>query len=64
MKKIKITVMRMACYRDLMEKYDIEAVPEFVLVRAGQTDQVFNSSSYGYWTVNDVISWLQSNGIV
>ena len=22
MKKVKITVMRMACYRDLMEKYE------------------------------------------
>ena len=62
----KLTVLMLDAmeYRDLMEKYDIEAVPEFVLVRAGQTDQVFNSSSYGYWTVNDVISWLQSNGIV
>ena len=61
----KLTVLMLDAmeYRDLMEKYDIEAVPEFVLVRAGQNDQVFNSSSYGYWTVNDVISWLQSNGI-
>ena len=50
-------------YRELIEKYDIKAVPEFVLVKPGQPDQVFDSVSYGYWTVNDVIIWLQSNGI-
>ena len=50
-------------YPDLMSKYKIEAVPDFVLIKAGQEDQVFCSSSYGYWSVNDVLSWLQSNGI-
>ena len=50
-------------YRNLIEKYDIKAVPEFVLIRPGQSDQVFDSISYGYWTVNDVIIWLQSNGV-
>ena len=51
-------------YRQLLEKYDINAVPEFVLIRPGQQDQVFESSSYDYWTIYDVVSWLQSNGIV
>ena len=62
----KLTVLMLDAmeYRDLMEKYDIEAVPEYVLIRPGQQDQVFKSSSHGFWTVNDVISWLQSNGIV
>ena len=48
---------------ELLEKYDINAVPEFVLIRAGQPDQVFGSGSYEYWTMNDVILWLQENGI-
>ena len=50
-------------YRELLEKYDIKAVPEFVLIRPGEADSVFDSVSYGYWTVNDVIIWLQDNGI-
>ena len=50
-------------YRDMMDKYEIEAVPEFVLIRAGQEDKVFNGAGYGYWTVGDVVLWLQDNGI-
>ena len=50
-------------YRDLIGKYDINAVPEFVLIRAGQEDKVFGSSSYEYWNTGDVLSWLKSNGI-
>ena len=50
-------------YRSLLEKYDINAVPEFVLIRAGKADEVFGSSSYDYWTMNDVLLWLNNNGI-
>ena len=50
-------------YKDLMDKYEIEAVPEFVLIRKGQADKVFGGMSREYWTVNDVLSWLQENGI-
>ena len=46
-----------------MEKYKIEAVPEFVLKKPGQADKVFESVSYEYWTLNDVIDWLGTNGI-
>ena len=49
-------------YRSLLEKYDINAVPEFVLIKPGQTDNVFGSSSYDYWTMNDVVLWLKENG--
>ena len=49
-------------YRTLLEKYDINAVPEFVLIQAGQAGKVFGSSSYDYWTMNDVVLWLKSNG--
>ena len=50
-------------YKDLMGKYEIEAVPEFVLVRKGQADKIFGGVSREYWTVGDVLSWLQENGI-
>ena len=49
-------------YRTLLEKYDINAVPEFVLIKSGQYDKVFGSSSYDYWTMNDVVLWLKDNG--
>ncbi len=49
-------------YRKLLEKYDINAVPEFVLIKAGQNDKVFGSSSYDYWTMNDVVLWLKESG--
>ena len=61
--KIYVVMLDGMIYRSLLEKYDINAMPEFVLIRAGQEDRVFDSSSYGYWTINDVVSWLQSNGI-
>lgn len=62
----KITVLMLDAmeYPNLMEKYKIEAVPEFVLKKPGQADKVFESVSYEYWTLNDVIAWLNSNGIV
>ena len=50
-------------YKDLMGKYEIEAVPEFVLIRKGQSDKVFGGAAREYWTINDVLSWLQENGI-
>lgn len=51
-------------YRELMDKYEIDAVPDFVLVKAGQADKVFKSGEYEYWTLNDVVLWLKENGVV
>lgn len=61
----KLTVLMLDAmeYKELMDKYEIEAVPEFVLIRKGQADKVFGGMSREYWTVNDVLSWLQENGI-
>ena len=61
----KLTVIMLDAmeYKDLMDKYEIEAVPEFVLIKKGQADKVFGGMSREYWTVNDVLSWLQENGI-
>ena len=50
-------------YRDYITKYEIEAVPEFVLLKPGQSYQKFNSMTYEYWTGTDVVLWLKSNGI-
>lgn len=61
--KFHIVMLDSVDHRDLVEKYDINAVPEFVLIRAGQHDQIFGSGSYEYWSMNDVLLWLQENGI-
>lgn len=61
--KLHVLMLDAMEYRALLEKYDINAVPEFVLIKSGQKDQVFESSTYDYWTINDVVLWLQSNGI-
>lgn len=61
--KLYILMLDAMEYKDKMEKYDIEAVPDFVLIRPGQADQIFGAASYEYWTLNDVIAWLQTNGV-
>ena len=50
-------------YKTYMDKYEIDAVPEFVLIKPGQADQVFGSLQYEYWTISDVVSWLRNNGV-
>lgn len=50
-------------YRVYMDKYKIDAVPEFVLIKPGQPDQAFGSLSYEYWTISDIAAWLRSNGV-
>lgn len=61
--KLNVIMLDAIEYRELLEKYNINAVPEFVLIRAGQPDQVFGSISYDYWTMNDVVSWLRNYGL-
>lgn len=61
--KLNVLMLDAMVYRDLMEKYEIEAVPEFVLIKPGQADKKFDCTASDYWTVNDVISWLAENGI-
>lgn len=61
--KVTVVMLDAIVYREIIEKYNIEAVPEFVLIKAGQEDKVFNSAASEYWTVSDVVLWLQSNGV-
>lgn len=61
--KLNVIMLDGMIYRELLEKYGINALPEFVLVKAGQEDKVFDSSSYGYWTIDDVLLWLKANGV-
>ena len=61
--RLNVVMLDAMEYPDLIGKYEIESVPEFVLIKAGQPDQVFGSGAYDYWTVGDVLLWLQSNGV-
>ena len=61
--KLHVIMLDAIEHKELLEKYEIDAVPEFVLIRPGQAARVFNSSAYGYWTINDVVLWLQRNDI-
>lgn len=61
--KLYVLMLDAVEYREILEKYDINAVPEFVLIRPGKADEVFGSGSYDYWTMNDVVSWLKSLGV-
>ena len=61
--KMSIILLDALVYRDLMGKYEIEAVPEFVLIKPGQADKKFDCTAGDYWTIDDVVLWLAENGI-
>ena len=62
--KLTILMLDSLENKNLMNKYEIEAVPDFVLIRSGKTDEKFGTTSYESWTIGDVISWLQEKGVV
>ncbi len=62
--KLTILMLDSLENKNLMDKYEIEAVPDFVLIRSGKTDEKFGTTSYESWTIGDVISWLQEKGVV
>ena len=49
--------------RDLTAQYGIEKVPEFVLVRSSDEISRFEGYNYDIWNMEDVVSWISSNGI-
>ena len=61
--RLSVLMLDAVEYKEMLEKYGINAVPEFVLIKSGQSDSIFGSTSYDYWTMSDVVLWLKSNGI-
>ena len=49
-------------HRDIAGDYEIEALPEFVLIEKGTCKSSFKSSEYGYWDADDVVEWITSCG--
>lgn len=48
--------------RDISSAYQIEAIPEFVLINNGARISTFEGMNYDYWTIDDVVFWLDNNG--
>ena len=48
---------------DLANRFGVEKVPEFVLVRSGNEISSFQGYNYEVWTMSDVASWVSGQGI-
>ncbi len=42
--------------------YEVEAYPEFILIKGGTRISTFGSSMYDYWDIDDVAAWMNRNG--
>ena len=48
---------------ELANRFGVEKVPEFVLVRNGNEISSFQGYNYEVWTMSDVASWVSGQGI-
>ncbi len=49
-------------FNDLVGKYQITLLPEFVLCGSGMEAKVFGTSEKESWTMQQVVDWLAENG--
>lgn len=49
-------------YNELVGKYQISLLPEFVLCGGGIDGKVFGTKEHGSWTMQEVVDWLAENG--
>lgn len=57
-----VSIDAMEC-QDIVSAYQIEYLPEFVLISGGARISTFEGYNYDAWTVSDVMYWLSENGI-
>ena len=50
-------------HRDIVTRFNVMAVPDFVLVDHASLKSGFNSINYDYWTTTDVYNWIIEQGI-
>lgn len=50
-------------HRDIVTRFNVMAVPDFVLVDHTSLKSGFNSINYDYWTTTDVYNWIIEQGI-
>ena len=61
-KVLFVSVNAMEC-QDIVSAYQIEYLPEFVLISNGARISTFEGYNYEAWTASDVMYWLSENGI-
>ncbi len=61
--KILVIGIDIMQHRDIVTRYNIMAVPDFVIVDHGSLKSGFNSINYAYWTATDVYNWIIEQGI-
>ena len=60
--KIAVITLDATEFNDLVGKYGISMLPEFVLCGNGIEDKVFGTSSRKSWNMQEVVDWLAGNG--
>lgn len=48
-------------HRDITTAYEINALPEFVLVENNMLISYFEGYKYDYWEIKDVMNWIEEN---
>jgi len=62
--KVLFVAIDAVANRDISTSYELEALPEFVLIRNGARVSTFEGMNYSSWTMMDVALWLEDNGVV
>ena len=60
--KITVVTLDAGEFSEMVGKYEIKLLPEFVLHTSGTQDKVFGASERGSWTMQEVADWLAQNG--
>lgn len=60
--RVAVISLDAAEFNDLVGKYRITLLPEFVLCGHGMEAKVFGTSARESWTMQEVVDWLAENG--
>ena len=60
--KVTVVTLDAGEFNDMIGKYEIKLLPEFVLHASGKQDMVFGASERESWTMQEVADWLDANG--
>ena len=60
--KITVVTLDAGQFSEMVSKYQLKLLPEFVLHRSGAEDKVFGTSDRGSWTMQEVADWLAESG--
>ncbi len=60
----RVVVIGIDAFReaDLSSAFEVEAYPEFILIKGNVRIATFNGLNYESWDMNDVVSWMSANG--